>query len=184
MKKLFAYAIILAAALSLPVGAQSAQSLNVGASAETVCIDKKVRIDWTFTNLEDKPITLLVKDNQHGQTSTSINVEPDEVLTSSFKTTAKSSQSGQLEFTITPSGQEKKQQIQADYSGITCAEEVTPADTEEPAAPADQPEVLAQESSLPNTGPLDGLMFYLALVLASGSAWLVTRQELNQTLKN
>lgn len=178
MRLLVTTAIVLASVISSLAYAQGSGELNVGVSASVACQQDFVRIDWTMTNLEDKNIEVIASDQTHNEQSSAVSAEPNETITSSFTTDARQTEAGEVSFKLTAESG-KTTEKSATYDAKVCSEE--PED--EPAVAADTAPQTPPAQDLPTTGPLDGIALYMAMTLATASAWLVTRKELTDALR-
>lgn len=158
--------LIFSVGLALP-----ATALQTTQSAKAVCQDNQAAVDWTFSNKESaSSVNVSVKDEQSGKSVVARVVAAGQAISGTLSTGKTDIAQGKITFSVTMANDEKSpQSLTASYLAIKCS-------------PAAQTPTAA-ETGLPNTGPLDVFGPFIALLLASGSAWLITRNELIRNAK-
>jgi len=154
-----------------------AYAWRISQTAKSVCENGKAAIDWTFVNNEsNRSIKVVVKDERSGQSQPARTLAAGQAASGTISTGQASISSGEISFLLKWADGEKGSDIRDEkYAKINCA--TKPATDTKPESPV-QP-----TQPLPNTGPLDTFGPFAAFLLASGSSWLITRQELVKAAK-
>jgi hypothetical protein len=165
--------LILATITLIPSGMANAWSTTQ--LAKTACSGEIARIDWSFSSQEStRKIMLTVKDSQTNKKSETITIEPNETVTGSF-TWERRLSNGAAKFDIKwADGAKGFETRTANYPAIDCRIKTSVKAVEVTTPTRDD---------LPNTGPVESIGIFSALVAGSLAAWMTTRRELLRALK-
>ncbi|HEX9679031.1 MAG TPA: hypothetical protein VGA08_00200 [Candidatus Saccharimonadales bacterium] len=149
-------------------------------SANSLCEDGQALIDWTFTNKEsNKKMIVTVKVNETGKVLAPKQADAGATIGGTIDAEAEKLTAGTLTFELKwADGTKGVDSRQASYSAIECEQPKVISDTDE------EPKTTPPAETLPNTGPAAFIGLYGAITAASGAAWLVTKKELANTLRN
>lgn len=145
-------------------------------TAKAVCENKKISLDWTFINKDDRSIKVTVKDTQSGQAQPARTVAAGSAASGTIATGKTTIQAGEISFLVKwTDGEKGTDTKEQSYKKLSCETSPVAGEAKTDAEPTTQP--------LPNTGPLDTFGPFAAFLAASASSWLITRKELIDSAK-